>query len=211
MKSTKKMIELFIFINPLETISYNMEKIATEFSKEREEKVQLRFVPVLNFNTISKHLADNHIKGAPLQLRNELYTKAYGICLAFEAAAMQGKKAGRNFLMAIQEAVVINKQKLTKNLILETAEAVGLDLEMFEEDWQSEFSKEDFQNDQRLAREMGIENTPACIVYNGREASYGCLIETHFTKQLLHGICNMDINDSHTIQEIQKKYHFEFF
>lgn len=210
MKTANKIIEIFLFINPLEMVSYNMEKIVTEFSKERDEKVQVRFVPVVNFRTVSKHLADQNIKGASIEMRNEIYSTAYEICLAFEAAAMQGKKAGRTFLMAIQEAILAKKFPLTKELVLNTAVNCGLDLEMFEEDWHSEFSKEDFLTDQKLARDMGIEASPACVIYNGREASYGCLIETHFTKQLLHGISNVDITDSHTIQDIQKQYNFDF-
>ena len=206
----KKIIELFVFINPLDSISYNMEKIATAFAKEREEKVELRFVPILNFHTISHYLSTQEIKGADLQLKNDLYLKAYEMSLAFEAAAMQGKKAGRDYLMALQEAILIRKVPMTKWLISQIAEDCGLDLELFEEDLHSEFSKEDFQADQQLARKMGVTNTPGIVIYNDRQDSYGCLIESHFSKQLLHGICNMDITDTHTIQEIQQKYNLQF-
>lgn len=205
-----KVIEIFLFINPLEMTSYNMAKTVNEFSAERSEKVQIRFVPVLNFQSISVQLAKQNIKGASLELRNEIYSTAYEMCLAFEAAAMQGKKTGREFMMSLQESVLAKQIPLTKELVLRTAVNTGLDLEMFEEDWHSEFSKEDFLADQQLAREMDITSSPACVIYNGREASYGCLIETHFTKQLLHGISNVDITDSHTIQDIQKQYKFDF-
>ena len=210
MTLTKTAIEVFLFINPLETVSYNLEKIVEEFSKERKETVHVRFVPVLNFNTISNQLSNNRIKGANLSLRNELYSKTYETCLAFEAANMQGKKAGRTFLMALQEALLIKKLPLTKNLILEIAVNSGIDLEMFEEDLHSDDVKEDFLADQQLAREMNIENTPSCIIYNGKEESYGCLLDTHFTKPLLHGICNMDISDSHMLQDIKQKYNLDF-
>lgn len=210
MTLTKTAIEIFLFINPLEAISYNLEKIVSEFSKERNEKVHIRFVPILNFNTVSKQLSNTRIDGANLALRNEIYSKTYETCLAFEAAMMQGKKAGRTFLMALQEALLVKKFPLTKELIHTVAVNCGLDMDMFEEDIRSDFAKEDFLADQNLAREMGVQNTPSCVIYNSRDDSYGCLIDTHFTKPLLHGICNMDINDSHTIQDIQQKYHFEF-
>lgn len=210
MMKTKTAIEIFLFINPLESTSYNMEKIVSEFSKEREEKVHIRFVPLLNFNTVSKHLSDNRIKGASLTLRNEIYSKTYKMSLAFEAAMMQGKKLGRTFLMSLQDAILVKKFPLTKELIQNTAINCGLDMEMFNEDLHSDFAKEDFLSDQNLAREMGVQNTPSCVIYNSKEDSYGCLIDTHFTKRILHGVCNMDINDSHTIQDIQQKYNFEF-
>lgn len=210
MTSTKTAIEIFLFINPLEMISYQLEKMVVEFSKERNETVHVRFIPLLNFHTVTKQLSNTHLKGTNLTLRNDLYSKTYHVSLAFEAAMMQGKKAGRTFLIALQDALLIQKMPLSKQVILDTALHVGLDMEMFEEDLACEDTKEAFLEDQQLARDMNVHDTPSCLIYNGNEDSYGCLIDTNFTKPLLHGICNMDLTDEFMIQEIKQKYNFDF-
>lgn len=207
MKSIKKFIEIYLFVNPLGRSCYQAEKAVTEFAKERDEKVRIRFIPFLNFQTISRHLEDEKIKGASLQLRNKLYTDAYRTCLGFAAASMQGKKVGRKFLMEVQKAVIVEKKPVTLQLFEEVGETVGVDMEMFTEDLNSEWSKSAFLSDQELTREMNIQDTPSCVVYTDTDKSYGYLIESVVNKPLLHGLCETVAEDA---EEAKKKYHFQF-
>lgn len=210
MKTQKMLIEIYLFVNPLGRACYQSEKTIAEFAKERNEKVRVRFVPFLNFQTISKQLEEENIKGAGLELRNQMYTDSYRACLGFAAASMQGKKMGRTFLLALQEAVIGQKQPVTLNLFEKIAEDIGLDMEMFQEDLDSEWSKSAFLSDQKLAREMNIQDTPSCVIYLNSDKESGYMIDSVVNKQLLHGLCEAEQTASEEAREAKKKYHFQF-
>ncbi|WP_423189702.1 DsbA family protein [Alkalibacterium sp. f15] len=181
-------IEVFLFVNPLGPTCLETEKMIESFSNERDEKVKVRFIPLLNFHTIGNIVKESD--NPTLAHRNQLYTESFYASLAFQAASMQGKKKGRKFLMALQDKVNNEGKEVTKELFTQIAESIKLDIEMFEEDIQSDFSKLAFKKDQNLAQEMKIQNAPSCILYSGNNDDYGYRVDTAFTKQLLHGFCD---------------------
>src|SRR5690625_1626609 len=124
-------IEIFLFVNPLGTSCYGTEKLIEEFSNERDEKVSIRFIPILNFRTIGNILTDK-VKST-LSNRNEFYTASYHTSIAFQAASMQGKKKGRQFLVALQSKLLNDNRTVSDELFFEVADQVRLDREMFEE------------------------------------------------------------------------------
>ena len=188
-------IEIFLFVNPLGTSCYGTEKLIEEFSNERDEKVSIRFIPILNFRTIGNILTDK-VKST-LSNRNEFYTASYHTSIAFQAASMQGKKKGRQFLVALQSKLLNDNRTVSDDLFFEVADQVRLDREMFEEDLHSDFSKKAFKKDQQLALDMGVEDAPSCILYAGTDSEYGYRINTSITKHLLHGLCD----DQAVVQE----------
>ncbi|MFO8069061.1 MAG: DsbA family protein [Alkalibacterium sp.] len=181
-------IEVFLFVNPLGPTCFETERIIESFSSERDEKVNVRFIPLLNFHTIGNIIKETD--NPTLAHRNQLYTDSFYASLAFQSASMQGRKKGRNFLMALQGKVINEGKEVTKELFTEIAELIKLDLEMFEEDIQSDFSKSAFKKDQSLAQEMNIQNAPSCVLYSGNNDDYGYQVENSITKQLLHGFCD---------------------
>lgn len=185
-------IEVFLFVNPLGPNCFETEKIIENFSTERNEKVNVRFVPLLNFKSISDMLKEKN--SSSLANRNKLYTDSYHASLAFQAASMQGKKKGRHFLMALQQLVIEEDKDVTKELLLHIASLTKLDLEMFEEDLESELSKKAFNKDQTLAMEMDVKNAPSCVVYSTNDSDSGYRIDQSITKQILHGLCNNQIS-----------------
>lgn len=192
-------IEVFLFVNPLGTTCYEAEKLIESFSAERDEKVKVRIIPLLNLRSIG-----TMIKGesdGSLSNRNQLYTDSYHASLAFQAASMQGKKKGRKFLMSLQQYVVTEGRQVTNDLLLHIAEKINLDIEMFEEDLESDFTKKAFNKDQKLALDMNITESPSCIVYSSKDSKFGYRIDTSITKQLLHGLCNEQpaaLNETHS-------------
>lgn len=198
-------IEVFLFVNPLGTTCFESEKLIESFSAERDEKVKIRFVPLLNMRSVG-----NMIKGeadTTLANRNQLYTDSYQASLAFQAASMQGKKKGRKFLINLQHQVINEGRQVTNELLLHVAELVKLDIEMFEEDLESNFSKKAFNKDQKLALDMNITESPSCVVYSSKDSKFGYRIDTSITKQLLHGLCNEQVNN---LSEKTSK-HFSLF
>lgn len=181
-------IEVFLFVNPLGRTCYESEKFVEAFSAERDEKVKVRFVPILNIRSIGNLVKGNY--DSSLSNRNQLYTESYNASLAFQAASMQGRKKGRKFLMKLQQSVIKDGSAVTRELMLQIAEALNLDIEMFEEDLESELSRTAFNKDQKLALEMGVTESPSCVVYSSKDTTSGYRIDSSITKQLLHGLCN---------------------
>jgi predicted DsbA family dithiol-disulfide isomerase len=184
-------IEVFLFVNPLGPTCFETEKMIESFSNERNEKVKVRFIPLLNFNTIGNIVKESD--NPTLAHRNKLYSESFYASLAFQAASMQGKKKGRNFLMALQNKVINEGKEVTKELFTQIAELINLDTEMFEEDIQSDFSKIAFKKDQALAHKMNIQHAPSCVLYSGKNDDYGYKVDTAFTKKILHGFCDEKI------------------
>lgn len=184
-------IEVFLFVNPLGPTCFETEKMIESFSAERDEKVKVRFIPLLNFHTIGNKLKET--ENQTLSNRNQLYTDSFHASLAFQAASMQGKKKGRKFLMVLQDKVINEGKEVTKELFAQIAELIKLDLEMFEEDFESDFSKSAFKKDQKLAQKMEIHSAPSCVLYSGNNDDHGYRVDTSITKQLLHGFCDEDL------------------
>lgn len=187
-----EIIEVFLFVNPLGATCFESEKMIESFSTERNEKVKVRFVPILNIRSVG-----NMIKGdtnGTLDNRNQLYTDSYHASLAFQAASMQGKKKGRNFLMTLQNKVINEGKLVTDELLLQIAKLINLDIEMFEEDLTSDFTKKAFNKDQKLALDMEITESPSCVVYTNKNLKTGFRIDSSITKHLLHGLCNEQVS-----------------
>lgn len=85
----------------------------------------------------------------------------YSAALDCKAAQFQGKKKGRRFLIKLQEAVGCNDIPYSQELAESIFEEIGGDLNMFKEDRQSDFVKEVFFSDQKIARN-GHHKTPFC-------------------------------------------------
>jgi predicted DsbA family dithiol-disulfide isomerase len=199
-------IEVFLFVNPLGPECYETEKLILGFSKERDEKVRLRFIPLVNFHTIGHQINVQNIEGATLEMRNKLYNDSYHASLAFQAASMQGKKKGRQFLLALQKAVVELKKEFNKQTVLTVAEEVNLDMEMFEEDLTSDLAKNAFTKDQKLAQEMSVSQAPSCVVFQDMDKEIGYRIDSSLTEQLLHGLCDTKEKDNPKFEELRTKF-----
>ena len=102
-------IEVFLFVNPLGRTCYESEKLVEAFSAERDEKVKVRFVPILNIRSIGNLVKGNY--DSSLSNRNQLYTDSYNASLAFQAASMQGRKKGRNDLNVVYEKDYVTHKK----------------------------------------------------------------------------------------------------
>lgn len=206
--SFKNLIEVFLFVNPLGSECYETEKTILTFSDERDENVRVRFIPLLNFHTMGKHIEHQEKNGVSLEIRNKHYTESYQTCLAFQAASMQGKKKGRKFLLELQKAVVELKNNFSKKIVLEAASNAKLDIETFEEDLASDLVKRSFVNDQKLAQEMSVREAPSCVIFQNTDREYGYRIESTITTQLLHGLCKEE-TDTPKTQETKSRFKFQ--
>lgn len=187
------MIEIYLFVNPLGAICLSSEKRLLNFVQTSEQKIQFRLMPLVNMQTITDVMKRYNIPKHDIDARNKLFENTYAAALDAKALQLQGKKKARKFLMQMQEEVACKKREYTQELVLSLVEAVGGDLEMFEEDRRSDLVKTLFQEDQNTAREMGITTHPSAVVYNyACERDYGVLLEGEEALADIPRLCQVD-------------------
>lgn len=91
----------------------------------------------------------------PLQ---ETHPFALPAAFAAEAAAAQGK------FWEMHDAIYENQHRLSEHIFAELAEMVGLDLEKFKEDSQSEEVKQKVESDFESGVRSGVNGTPSFYV-----------------------------------------------
>lgn len=201
MLKTNQIIEFYIFMNPMEKSSLENIKNILTFVKTRNEKVNLHILPVLNLNSFNYYMKKNHVAENDLDVRNHLFAQTYDFCLAYIAASMQGKKKGRNFMIALQEAVLEQGRTYTEELVLEIATETKLDIPMFLEDKASDFAQATFKSDQKVARDMNVASVPSTVMYNENVYDYGLLLEEEISYSLLNNLCTLAPSHLDTVIE----------
>lgn len=185
-----EMFEIYLFINPIDSTCFQAEKEVLNFIEKSTGKIRVNFVPVHNLSIVTQYLALNSFSKGDLKLRNAICSVTYDICLYYTAATMQGKKKGRNFLMELQHALLEEKKPFSEDLVLEVAKKAKLDIPMFLEDKELDFTKTSFEADQKVAREMAISNAPSCVLFSDHHKEHGLLIEEGITVELLQALHN---------------------
>lgn len=185
-----EMIEIYLFINPINPTCLQAEKEVLKFVEKSTSKIRVNFIPIHNLSTVSHYLSTNNLPKNDLTLRNAVHSMTYDVCLYYSAATMQGKKKGRNFLVELQYALIEENQTFSEALVLEAAKKAKLDIPMFLEDKELDFTKTSFEADQKVAREMNVFNTPSCVLFSDQHKDHGLLIEKGITVELLQALHN---------------------
>ncbi|WP_344827827.1 ClpXP adapter SpxH family protein [Chryseobacterium ginsenosidimutans] len=101
---------------------------------------------------------------------------SYPPSIAFKAAQIQDKTKAIEFMRELRELVFLKKKNIAKwENISTAAKKVGLDTDKLKTDFEGK-GKELFQEDLKLAREMGVRGFPTMFFTNGdgnRETVYG--------------------------------------
>lgn len=160
------MLEIYLFVNPLGTKCFKSEQKVLDFIRLSPQKISFQFVPMLNIQTVHDVMIEKNLDTRNLTLRNELSESIYQAALDYKAALFQGKKRGRDFLMAIQAALVQDSTCYSEQLIQQVAKEVNLNWEMFNEDRHSVLAKKSFKNDQKIANDMNVTMHPTIVINN---------------------------------------------
>lgn len=204
----KRIIEIYLFVNPIGSKCYTSEKEVLSFVEGLEEKVHFRFIPFHNLQTVTKYMQFHQLPEKNLAFRNEICTSTYEASLAYKAALMQGKKKGRAYLMQLQSELVENNALFSEKLLTQVADKVNLDVAMFIEDKDSDFAKASYEEDQRIAREMKIENNPSMVIFDNQNDDYGLLVEDCISVDMLKKLCNpkSSLRENHTKMVLQTEH-----
>lgn len=181
------MIEMYLFINPLDGMSYQTQQNLINFIDETKEPIQFRFLPFLSIKTTEDLMQMRGISSTNTIMRKKLAAEIYQVSLDFHAASFQGKKRGRNFLFAVQNTLFKEGVPYSLDVARAAATRTGIDWEMFLEDRDSELVKDALKENQKLAHEMNVQENPTLVVYRDEEAFSlrGKDATSSFLKQLI--------------------------
>lgn len=191
------MIEIFLFVNPLDEDCLDVARSVCRFPKNRSEKVNIRLVTYpINASSKSRKMICN---------QNHCFNAEYLSCLAFQAASMQGKKKGNQFFIEFQTLLFEMNYPINEAMVFEAARNAKIDIEMFKEDLYSNLAKNSYQRDKQLAEEMSVKQVPTCIIYYHNECMNKARVESIINDYTLHYACNSCYNAStHDIPAVRR-------
>ena len=176
--------EVFLFVNPLGDTCLNCEEEVLNFVQQTDKKVYFRFITTSDMQTFN-----NYIKALdkPLSLadRNSLYLAHQEVCKGYKAALLQGKKVGREYLMKIQDYFGRQGNPYSHKKMLEIAQSMRLDTDMWLQDFHSDLTQEGIVADAKLARQMQISANPTVVVFDNINYKYGFKLEENITLENL--------------------------
>lgn len=211
-----QVIEIFLFVDPLGKRCNNVRKVISNFKTERPEEIKLRVIPMVNFNKVYRHTKRQSLQShiSMTDQNNKFSNNTYQACLAFHASAMQGKKMAHKFLAVLQEQVVEEGFSYSEELMYNIVRNIGLDVDTFKEDYNSEFTKKIYRKNLNLAGEMQVKTTPSLVIYRGDNDAVR--LNKKIENEMLHSICgfenalkNFQSNDEPTDTEAQNILSFE--
>ncbi|WP_420849659.1 ClpXP adapter SpxH family protein [Peribacillus tepidiphilus] len=180
--STKKPVEIYVFIDPLCPECWAMEPYLKKLQVQYGKYFSIKHV-------LSGKLANLNSKGSKsyegiaevwektasrtgmscdgsLWLQNPISTP-YNASIAIKAAELQGRRLGIRFLRKLQELLFLEKQNISEMPVLtECARTVGLDVEEFLRDIHSHAAAKAFQCDLKITTEMEVTEIPTVVFFN---------------------------------------------
>lgn len=160
------MWEVFLYINPLCSYCLKVERSIIDFTRKNNIDTQYHFVTTFNMATITDYMLMKGYKPADLEKRNEVTENIYEAALLYKAAACQGNKKARNFLMNIQNEVNVLDKPFNEETFKLAVDKSGLDFKAIITEKNSEAVKRAVKKDQELTCEMRIEKAPTVVVFD---------------------------------------------
>lgn len=175
-----KLFEFYLFVNPLGRKCYYSEQEVNAAIEMISSKVDLHIVCFHNQKIVTDYIKQLNIDLTDLNTRNHIYRIVYHASLATKAASMQGKRKGRLFLMKMQQRIDDQIERYNEDFIKEIAKEVGLDVDVFMEDINSDFVRELYLNNQKIATSMNVEKTPSLVIFEQISSNKGYIIEDDY-------------------------------
>ncbi|MGX7024071.1 DsbA family protein [Vagococcus hydrophili] len=187
------MIEIYLFINPLDEQSLAAEKKYLDIIKQETEKIHFRLIPVLNPRVIQNYLVANNITTHNLSYRNELFSTIYSACLDLKAVQLQGKQIGRAFLFELQKRVGGEQHVYSKELVTDILQSIDVDLDLYEADRASDLVVDFFKIDQQIAQEMNVDSFADAVIFNYRcDRDFGVLVDDNTPNEIIYQLFETD-------------------
>lgn len=197
--------EFYLFVNPLQRDCYHFETEVIRLSDAISNPVDLHIICYHNQKTITDFIQKQNISCANLNCRNQIFQKNYQAALAYKAAAFQGKRLGRQYLLTMQEAIKGDYRLFDEQTPYEIAKQTALDLDVFIDDYHSDLVKRIYLRDQKVAMEMGIEQTPSLVIFEHSFSDHGVILTNNLTKEHILQQLHLILEQSHHTPKRQHK------
>ncbi|MGO3732211.1 MAG: DsbA family protein [Vagococcus sp.] len=187
------MIEIYLFINPLDAHSLKSEYKFLNVISNEKEKIHFRLIPILNPRVVQNYLVQHNLPTDDLVFRNNVFNAIYSACLDYKAIQLQGKQLGKRFLFSLQEKVGIDKHNYSTQLVHSILKELNADIDLFNIDRKSELIVDFFHIDQQVANEMSIENYTDAVIFNYHcERDFGVLVDDTISTEMIMDLFKTD-------------------
>lgn len=177
----KKLFEFFLFVNPLGRKCYYSEQEIAKATEIIASRIDLNVLCIHNETILNDFIRQLGIQDIRLSTRNEIYRKMYLSSLAFKAASLQGKRKAHYFLRGMQEFVQDHLTDLSFDDVVRIAEEANLEVDIFMSDFKSDFVRDLYLQDLKVANSMGVDRTPSLVIFDSINDQDGIIIEGPFT------------------------------
>lgn len=182
LNSEKKPIEIYYFVDPLCPECWALEPLTKKLQIEYGRYFSVKHVlcgslaslnlrkkrQYENVTDIWKRTASRYGMTCDETLWMEKsLSSPHIVSVAIKAAELQGRKYGNRFFKKIQELLFLEKQDVSNfNVLIDCAKNVGLDLEEFVKDINSDIAAKAFQCDLMITSEMEVNEIPTLVFFN---------------------------------------------
>lgn len=200
------MLELHLFVNPLGMRCLRCEKDVLKIDQSLNTKISYQFIPLFNMQTINNTIDLYHLDPHDLAIRQQVSRTLNQVILDYKAALFQGRKRGRHYLLLLQTALIKQGLDYNEELVRRIANDSHLDLEMFFEDRESQFVKQAFRQDQKIASDLGVTKTATAVVFNTSDSDYGLMIPNFNYDTLINAFKNGELDQDVSLNDWASRY-----
>jgi predicted DsbA family dithiol-disulfide isomerase len=194
--STKKRVEIYVFIDPICPECWALEPILKKLLIEYGSYITIRYVLSGKLKSLNQPTTKNVSDLAKIWEKtasrsgmscdgdvwiDSPLNSLYKASLAIKAAELQGKRLGIRFLRKLREQLFLKKRNVTdENVLVACAEKVGLDKNEFLADMYSDTAKKALQCDVEITIEMEVEESPTIVFFNERIEEEGIKVTGYY-------------------------------
>ncbi|MBO1002969.1 DsbA family protein [Pseudogracilibacillus auburnensis] len=188
-----KPIMIYYFVDPFCQQCWELERYMKKLTMEYGAFFNVRPIISHIYNESPHRLLDKKEENHIIHNGDHL-NKYYGF-ISIKAAALQGNKAGRDFLRSVQEAIFLyNKNESIHDILAHSVENTNLDIREFENDLLSSSAKKAYESDIQLMHEMDVNQYPTLVFFSQHNEEYSVKVSglqtydayTFVLKKMLH-------------------------
>ena len=161
------MIEIYIFVNPIDHAQMQPFQQLFKLIKHSNKNIKFHIIPAVTMPLMDGYFTNKLIPRHQREKRNSLFQLAYHIAISYEKLATLNKQASINFLLKTYDLLAKDTCAIQDidQLLIQEGYGCCKELQYHLEQY-SDIAKEKFQNNLKLANDMGISNLSSLVIYN---------------------------------------------
>lgn len=153
------MIDICQFLKPFSETCFRTEKCLLAVTESLAQKTTVRFIPIMPNDAITELVS--LLTDVPLP---ETLSDICHVALDYKSAQLSGNKKARYFLMALQQALITNQQPYSRDLIIDIATQVQLNVADFIRNRDTKETIQAVIQEQQLAQQLMTHVQPGITI-----------------------------------------------